>query len=583
MRALPLCAFLIVAFFINATPSRAQLATSFYNITGVETTTLPNAVRVTIKADGQVYFGGVQTDFINWFNTYEPKPTVSIRLRVLGARSKLPAFVNIGKYPIDSLAVSVAPADFPDAYFRWEAPNWDPHVDITVRFFTPVKIQNFAVRSFERGLFFGQTLDANEMNIELGQDGRSIVITVVPDRVDARSAKAIVRSPQADWKRELRVESAPNGANIRALHTPLLELLAQASAVFKMPLVAAVDVAETDVSLSLHAVDLPTFLRALRNGYGLTTLPRADGGFYFTRATFAPESITQSSTRSSDRVANTVPLAGENPLQRVVLKNISPDVARTLFPDFLLPTLRVDSENNALLFSASPELAAKIERDLAVLDTPSAQVRVEAQAWEVASSEEANRLLQIAFSDGDQRFSADTQSGAIGVRIGENARRGLTASLQLLQSQGRAKLSARPFVTVLSGQRGSLFLGQNRFVPVLNSDGNSRALNLQIGTTLNVTPRVGIGDDILLDLNPRFSTVDSIESGSRLPTLGIREANATVRVRDGETVIVAGLEADLRFDRRGKSAILPPSRRKDDSQTSLIILVTAKKTSEPRA
>ena len=570
-----------LAIFTGEKSSRAQVATSFYNVTDVETTNLPNAVRVAIKADGAIYFGGVQTDFINWNNTYEPKPTTSIRLRVLGARSKLPAFVNINQYPFDSLAVSVAPADFPDAYFRWEAPNWEPHVDITVRFFTPVKIQRFQTSFSDYGIRFGQTLDANELNIELGQDGSSIVMTVVPDRVDARAVKNIVRSPSKDWKRFLRVTSSTQSgrADIHALHTPLLEVLGEASRVFKTSLLAATDAGETDISLSLPNADQDTFLRALENGYGLVAVARDDGGWTFTRATYAASNNT-SSTRSGDELKNEIPLSGKNPLQRVTLNNLSPDVARTLLPDFLLPTLRVDRENNALLFSASAELAAKIRADLAKLDTPRTQVRVEAQAWEIATTEEANRALQATYVGENARATIDTQSGQIGVRLSEQGQRGLLASLQLLEWQGRAKLSAKPFVVVLSGQRGSLFLGQNRFVPVLEENGNARALNLQIGTTLNVTPRVGLGREITLDLNPRFSTIDSIESGSRLPTLGIREANATVRVLDGDTILVAGLDADLRFGARSRS-FLPANRRKDDTKTALIILVTAKKVNEP--
>ena len=580
-QAMSLRVLVLIAFLLCVTPSRAQLATSFYNVTNVETKVLPNAVRVAIKADGAMYFGGVQTDFINWNNTYEPKPTTSIRLRVLGARSKLPAFVNINQYPFDSLAVSVAPADFPDGYFRWEAPQWEPHVDITVRFFTPVKIQRFQTSFSDQGIRFGRILDANELNIELGQDGSSIVMTVVPDRVDTRAVKNIVRSPAKDWKRFLRVENTTSStrsearANIHTLHTPLVEVLGEASRVFVTSLLAAPDAAETDISLSLPNADQDTFLRALENGYGLVAVAR-EGGWTFTRATYATSNST-SSTR--DELKNAIPLSGENPLQRVTLNNLSPDVARTLLPDFLLPTLRVDRENNALLFSASAELAAKIRADLAKLDTPRTQVRVEAQAWEIATTEEANRALQATYVGENARATIDTQSGQIGVRLSEQGRRGLSASLQLLESQGRAKLSSKPFVVVLSGERGSLFLGQNRFVPVLEENGNARALNLQIGTTLNVTPRVGLGREITLDLNPRFSTIDSIESGSRLPTLGIREANATIRVLDGDTILVAGLDADLRFGARSRS-FLPTNRREDDTKTALIILVTAKKLNE---
>jgi type II secretory pathway component GspD/PulD (secretin) len=110
-------------------------------------------------------------------------------------------------------------------------------------------------------------------------------------------------------------------------------------------------------------------------------------------------------------------------------------------------------------------------------------------------------------------------------------------------------------------------------------------LRLQIGYTLTVTPRAGAADDITLDLAPRVSTVDEIEVGSGLPTLGIREANSVVRVQPGDAVILGGLDADLAFQTRGRS--LPSripllgrlfrSRRSSRSQTATLLLVTARK------
>jgi type II secretory pathway component GspD/PulD (secretin) len=108
---------------------------------------------------------------------------------------------------------------------------------------------------------------------------------------------------------------------------------------------------------------------------------------------------------------------------------------------------------------------------------------------------------------------------------------------------------------------------------------------LQIGYTLTVTPRAGAAEDISLDLAPRVSTVDDIEVGSGLPTLGIREANSVVRVRPDDAVMLGGLDADLRFETRGRS--LPSripligrlfrSRRSSDSQTATLLMVTAKR------
>jgi len=128
-----------------------------------------------------------------------------------------------------------------------------------------------------------------------------------------------------------------------------------------------------------------------------------------------------------------------------------------------------------------------------------------------------------------------------------------------LRARGRAKLVASPFVTALSGQRGTLFLGQTRYIRILqNRYGGqiSQALPLQIGTTLSVTPRGGEGnDDVLLDIAPRVSTVDEIEAETGLPTLGID------------------------FDSRtaGRALALFPSRRGAREQRALLVIVTARR------
>jgi hypothetical protein len=398
----------------------------------------------------------------------------------------------------------------------------------------------------------------------------------VPDRVDTRGAARLQRSPSSTHKQFLQVSALPNSSYfaVRALHTPLVQLLSKVEEVTKMPLLAASDVATRDISLSLPTTNIGEFLRALATGYGLSVVPRRTGGWILTRA--VPE------TSAAVAQANTgLPVAGAVSLHSVPLQNLSVERARSLFPDFLLPALRADRENNTLLFSTSDEVAAKIRADLAVLDAPRAQVRVEAQAWEFATTEEANQALQVGV--GGDTFSADT-SGEVAVQMDNSRLRGFNVTLQALVAQGRARLSARPFVVVTSGERGSLFLGQNRFVTVLQNTfaGNEvRALNLQIGYSLGVTPVVGaVGDNgkslITLQLNPRFSTVDEIESGTRLPTLGIREFNSTVRVLDGDSILIAGLDADLRSGARGRSLILPPSRRKNNSQTALVLIVTAR-------
>src|SRR5687768_5255236 len=96
---------------VTNTAAWAQLAQSFYNVTGVKTDILPNAVRVTIETDGNVQLGMDLLDLADFGatgDTFEIKPTRKFRLRFSGAKAKIPAFVEIGKYPVDAVNVSLA-------------------------------------------------------------------------------------------------------------------------------------------------------------------------------------------------------------------------------------------------------------------------------------------------------------------------------------------------------------------------------------------------------------------------------------------------------------------------------------------
>jgi hypothetical protein len=97
-------------------------------------------------------------------------------------------------------------------------------------------------------------------------------------------------------------------------------------------------------------------------------------------------------------------------------------------------------------------------------------------------------------------------------------------------------------------------------------------LQLPVGATLTVTPNIGEGGDVLLDIAPRFASVVSVEAGTRLPTLGIRESASRLRIRPGETVLVASLDVALS---EGRQRAGLPYRRSTRQTTSLLILVTA--------
>ena len=563
----------LLAFLLTGRPASAQLANGFYNVTAIEQRVLPNAVQITIRTDGAVRYG---VDRAELRGPSGRMAVSAFRIRLYNARARLPAFTDLGAYPVDSAVVGLGTDTLqsPTEDESSQSGTVRPRVDVQLRFYVPIIVRNFG-----NNPDFLPYLAPREATITTGLDRSSIVITVTGDRVDARHAGGIRRSPPAAQAHRLTLQPLPGGAvgtpggahmHISALHTPLAALLQAVSAAQNLPLVVQAGAAEADVSLVLPDATLLELLDALRVGYGLVAAPRSleeGGGLTFGRGDSA------------------------NVTTILHLRSLAPDQARLLLPDFLLPSMRVDLANNALVVSSTPEVAAKMARDLALLDLPRPQVRVEVSAWEFTSGADARYALSLSRTLGRESESLDTDTGQITVLSQAGQTRRFQAAVSALAVRSRARLAARPFLLVASGARGSFFLGQTRYVTVLQQQGGfgqqvPSALAIQIGYSLSVRPTVGADNDITLDLDPRVSTVDAIERGTGLPTVGIREAKSVVRIRAGDMIVLGGLDSDLQEQTEqglGAFARIPllrdlfRSHRRSQAHTSLILLVTARR------
>ena len=360
---------------------------------------------------------------------------------------------------------------------------------------------------------FTDVLDALDVGIELGRDRRSVVITVISDRVGSLQTPSLRRAPQKINRRlNIKASETPGEFRFDILHNPLRRVLDTTARVTGTPFVVRPDSAEIDITLLLPSATPREFIEILARSYSLSVAERAP-----------PEGETVGGWEIGHGV-------GLDVSQRILLTHLAPERARLLFPDFLLPRLRVDAENNALLATGSPFLVERILKSIARLDKPRPQVKIEASAWEVSTGASFDLAMRAAYNSGNGKLG-----GALNLGTGEAALvinkaqvKSLSATLTALQTQNHARLVAKPFVQVASGEKGSLFSGQNRFITILRRRSgvqNAEALKLQIGFALDVIPLVGGSEkdaEILLQLNPEISSVDEIEDDTGLPTLSRR-------------------------------------------------------------
>jgi general secretion pathway protein D len=170
-----------------------------------------------------------------------------------------------------------------------------------------------------------------------------------------------------------------------------------------------------------------------------------------------------------------------------------------------------------------------------------------------------------------------------------------TAIVRFLESDTRNKVIAKPQLRGAEGAKLALNLGQR--IPIVSTAftpiaGGGAAVNplasyqySDVGINLEMTPRVTLEGDILLDLVVDDSAVGSDKSvaGTTVPTFIQRKLTTRLRLHDGESNLLAGLlqQNDTDSTRGFPGAIHVPilrelfsSNSRSSDQIDLVMLLT---------
>jgi hypothetical protein len=159
-----------------------------------------------------------------------------------------------------------------------------------------------------------------------------------------------------------------------------------------------------------------------------------------------------------------------------------------------------------------------------------------------------------------------------------------TATIDALIEDNRAHLLASPSIATLNGREARIIIGERYPYKekTQTTTGTTETTKfVDIGTTLRVTPLVSSDGWITMIVHPEVSSLAAeLDAGPRITT---READATIRVRDGQTIVIGGLirRQDDRTEGGvpilGKIPILGilfSNRSKDVSVTELVVFIT---------
>lgn len=151
--------------------------------------------------------------------------------------------------------------------------------------------------------------------------------------------------------------------------------------------------------------------------------------------------------------------------------------------------------------------------------------------------------LAVLFDNGRQ-FIGSSMGGVPSTLTGIFEAGEVNVLINALAQNGTTKIMARPTLTVLSGHSASFLAGGEFAVPTIVGVGGAQGTSTTFrgfGTSIVVTPIVIDKDLIRMRIVPEYSQVNDANSVQGIPGLNSRRAQTTVELREGQTIVLAGL------------------------------------------
>lgn len=279
------------------------------------------------------------------------------------------------------------------------------------------------------------------------------------------------------------------------------------------------------------------------------------------------------------------------------LSNVEPKQAETLLKTMVkVKDIFVDDKLNILVIRDSADVVRMAEKLLASYDLGDPEVLLEVEVLEVNST----KLEELGARYPNQMaVSVQGSQGKGKLTFNEiknfNSNMGVVAFndpsfvLNLLETEGVGKLLTNPRIRVKNHKKAKIHIGDK--VPVITTTNTATGFSsgsvsyLDVGLQLEMEPSVKLNDEVSMDVNLEVSNiVKEVKSGDTLAyQIGSRKANTTLRLKNGETQVLAGLINDLEranTDKVPGLANLPiigrlfRNERNQGDRTEIVMLIT---------
>ncbi|MEX2345041.1 MAG: hypothetical protein WD604_05465 [Balneolaceae bacterium] len=321
-------------------------------------------------------------------------------------------------------------------------------------------------------------------------------------------------------------------------------------------------------------------------------------------------------------------ISGIATTELIRLKHIRADVVLELIPENILQgaSVQVVKEQNGLMVIGTNDIIFELRRFIEEIDYPTPQIMIEALVLDVNSSDffelgvtlakgaapDSSFLNPFAIFGG--RGNGGRQSGGlVATGNGNTVNRlfGVGGNLfgiqnlgrlpadfffrvQALSEEGIVNIRSRPQISTLNGHEASIEIGTTQYFILRSTtplqspnqivtQESERFETIEANVSLRITPWVSSSGEVTTEIHPEFNTPVGAFNSEVPPTINSRVLDSTVRLKDGETIILGGLIQDSEIVNYNKIPILGDipllgqlfrNRSHDNSKSELIIFIT---------
>jgi len=249
--------------------------------------------------------------------------------------------------------------------------------------------------------------------------------------------------------------------------------------------------------------------------------------------------------------------------QQLVVKSFylaNADVKKTL--DMIKTILKtkdifIDEKLNLLVMRDTPEVVRLAEKLIAAQDLAEPEVVLEVEVLEVTADRASDLGMQFPASLSANLVGTAGTVGSYTLNDWKTRNPNLlqfqmsnpALALNLKKLDSDSTLLANPKIRVKDREKAKIHIGQR--LPVLTTVatagvGSSESVNyIDVGLKLDVEPNIRLDDEVDmkvdLEVSSVINTITSATTGSQVYELSTRNATTALRLKDGETQILAGL------------------------------------------